>query len=82
MAKKKLKTSKSTKMKSRRLPVPKPKTGTSGTKVKGQVSINYVQTAVPDKHAKDVCDVLAQLILSDAHRGYVGVTHKDENDGF
>lgn len=87
MAKKKLKTSKST-------PVKKGKGGRRpraknaapvvqiGTKCIGQVAVSYVQTAVPEKHAKDVADVLAQLILSDAHRGYVGVTHRDENDGF
>lgn len=57
---------------------PKVQIRTNGTKVQGQVNIPYVQTGIPENHAVDVCEALAQLILSDVHRGYVGVTAKGD----
>ena len=76
MIKKKLKKAKKTKKGFR---APKSQTGQIGTKVTGLVNVPYVQTGVPESHAQDVCDALAQLILSDTYRGYTGVTAKGEN---
>jgi len=50
-----------------------------GTLVQGTIIVNYVQTQVPFKHSKDVCDALANIILSDFHRSFCPTPSSDDD---
>lgn len=46
----------------------------------GTVHTRYVQTEVPVKHAKDVAEALAQMLLSDYHRAFCSPDGSDDHN--
>lgn len=76
MGKKKLKISKSTKVKKGDVPA---LVKSKGTPVLGVVHFKYIQTEVPEKYARDTCDALAKALLTDYHKAFCNPNGSDDD---